>query len=192
MYKWTDADGNVHYSDEPHPDAVEVQPPSLNAIPMPKPLPKPEPAAEMDTPVFKYKKFSLVAPTNEETVRNNAGVVTLQLALEPKLASKEGHTISVYLDNRRVVKKSTGLTIAVEGVERGSHSLRAAVVDKKGKVVTRTKLIQFHMRRQGISSTNKARHPGPLDAEGNSILPGPRGVLHQPGPLISTATSNDP
>jgi hypothetical protein len=40
IYKGTDAEGNVIYSDEELPNTTEIQVPDATSIPMPKPKPK--------------------------------------------------------------------------------------------------------------------------------------------------------
>ena len=54
-----------------------------------------------------------------------------------------------------------GQAIELSGVERGTHSLRARVVDERGKRLIETAEVQFHLRRIGLFDGASRRPPPP-------------------------------
>ena len=75
VYKWTDPDGNVIYSDEPHPDAEiidELEPQTYKAPRYAPGVLKPKPKK---ADAFAYKTVRIAAPANDLTIRDNAGQV---------------------------------------------------------------------------------------------------------------------
>ena len=178
IYKWVDDEGNIVYSDTPNNRAEEYKPPSLNAIPMPKPAPKTEPENKPAAPG--YQSFRIVSPKPEEVVRDNSGNLTIQLASKPPL--QDGHYYSVLVDGYVMVKKTTDNTVTLPGINQGEHKIRALILNANGKTLARTGNVIVHMKRQGtISSVNQ--QVGPRDSQGQPIRPGPVGVNFKPGPV---------
>jgi hypothetical protein len=83
-----------------------------------------------------------VQPANEETVHDNEGNVVVQVAVSPTLAP--GNRIVLLLDGRQV-SRQPGTTLALSGVERGTHTLQAQVVDTNGATLVASPPVTFYM-----------------------------------------------
>ena len=172
IYKGTDAEGNVIYSDEELPDSIKIPTPSPNTIIMPKPKPK-APAIEKEEAVG-YKSFEILSPSNNETLRISSGNVPITLSITPELDIDQGHHISVYIDGVATINKTTQLNLQIPNVDRGSHTLRAEIRDAKNKILKQSKAVKFHLKR--YSSQHKkptGTPPGPRKPGGTAYTPGP-------------------
>ena|SRR5689334_6872698 len=102
VYKWTDDQGKVIYSDTPHRGAIEMDVPTEPAgiIPVPpEKMPAPrQPAAEES--VERYGTLIIVSPTNEQVLDNPQGRVNVSLAVKPSVRTDEGHAIRLVMDGQ--------------------------------------------------------------------------------------------
>lgn len=147
LYKGIDADGNVIYTDIEIPNAEKIPMPSPNIIQMPKL----EPVEKIiEKKARGYSTFKLEQPKNNATLRINDGNVTVSLSLTPDLDTKAGDTISILVDGRVVTKGSTTLTTQVLNIDRGEHTISAAIKDKNNKTIISSNTVIFHMKRQSI------------------------------------------
>jgi len=150
-YKYKDRNGEIIYSDTPpYPGAVPLNSPKLQTLPAVKPKPKTQPAPVAEEPETKYLSLSVFQPSNDETIRNNEGNISITLKLIPELNTREGHYINFYLDNKLIKKKSTSLSISLKDVDRGSHNIKAEVRNKKGKILKTSPSSVFHLHRVSI------------------------------------------
>ena len=145
VYKWTDKDGNVHYSDTPQkntdkpldlPESMIYKAPPKPRIDLSKPKKR--------EPYKAYKTFKISSPQNDGTVRSAPGNMVVSLQISPSLMS--GHEAVVMIDGKQV-GKSKSASVSVSNVDRGTHSLSAKIVDAGGKTVASASAITFHMKR---------------------------------------------
>lgn len=155
VYTWTDAEGQVHYSDRPVPGAREIElhvaatpaaPPSSQAAPATStPAPnRPAPSA--------YTAFNVVQPSQQQTLWNIEGNLDVTLELTPAL--QPGHHIGVYLDGQLQDLDTTSLQFTVPNVYRGIHTLQAVVLDSSGKEVVRSLAVTFMVQQTSILNPN--------------------------------------
>lgn len=148
VYKWTDTNGLVHFSDEPHPGAERLnvgQPPVYS--PPPVNLQAGQKAAST---VTGYTDFGIVQPQSEATVRNNPGTVTVRFRIEPEL--RQGDHIRVLLDGQPVdTGPLTATSVELHRVYRGTHTLSAVIADKAGEVLARAGPVTFYMHRPSVN-----------------------------------------
>lgn len=183
IYKGTDEEGNVIYSDKELPDSIKIPMPSPNTIIMPKPIPK-QAIKKDEKEKNPYKTFKILSPSNNETLRISSGNVPVTLSVTPTLDIKQGHHISVYIDGAVTINKTTKLNLQISNVGRGSHTLRAEIRSAKNEILKQSKAVKFHLKR--ISSQHKkptGTPPGPRKPDGTSYTPGPQGVTFKPGPV---------
>ena len=148
VYRWVDADGVVHYSDQPHPGAEEVELELAPAISMPRAAPRagrpaaaPEPEA---APA--YQSLTVASPAAEETLWNIAGVLDVTLNLQPAL--QPGHQVRVYFDG--TPQEVSGTQFQLQEVWRGEHNLQAEVLDESGNLMIRSEPIRFYVQQTTI------------------------------------------
>jgi len=152
MYKWVDEDGNTHYSDvQPFKNANEHISPDINTTPAvkaPKQVaPKDKSASTQET---KYQLLKIVSPEHNATIRNNQGNFSIALEIQPALNLKQGHYISVLLDNQITHDKLTSLSAAFSNIDRGTHQISASIKNKRGKILLSTDSISIHLHRKSI------------------------------------------
>ena len=150
-YKWTDADGVVHYSDRPQPGATEVDlgkysAPQGNTLAR-KPLPRrPADTTKDDSGAFRYTSLSIASPAAEETLWNIEAVLNVSVALSPAL--QRGHRLRVYFDG--TPQEVSGMSFQLQEVYRGAHNLQAEVVDQAGKVLIRSQPSRFYVQQTSV------------------------------------------
>jgi hypothetical protein len=96
-----------------------------------------------------YTGFSITNPTNDQGVRANDGNVTIHMSLQPALRS--GHMIVLNVDGEdgKSSKTTSGLTIELNNMSRGLHTVTATVVDEDGNGLIKTEPVSFHVLRVG-------------------------------------------
>jgi len=147
VYKRIGADGKVYFSDQPGPDATQVEVKPAQAISLP-PVPRQTAAARQQNDVSAtYSEFSIVSPTSDEAVRANDGNVTVSLSLQPK--RMPGHTVTLNVDGEdgEQIKAGDGLSIELSNLSRGLHTVQATVVDAQGNAVIQTEAVSFNVLR---------------------------------------------
>ncbi|MDO7667409.1 MAG: hypothetical protein MUQ39_03380, partial [Pseudomonadota bacterium] len=93
--------------------------------------------------------YSLVitSPSQNETIRENAGNITINSSITPSVNTDRGDKLIFTLDGQlnSVAQDATSYTFT--NVDRGSHIAVVSVVDKTGKVIKSSKSILFHLLR---------------------------------------------
>jgi len=149
VYKRTGPDGQVYFSDQPGPDAAEIEVAPAQTISMP-PLPEQmRGARQQDEASASYSEFSIVSPDSGEGVRANDGNVTVSLALQPELMA--GHTVVLNVDGEDGEQvTSGGRSIGLSNLSRGLHTVEATVVDAQGNALIQTGPVSFNVLRVAV------------------------------------------
>jgi hypothetical protein len=158
VYKWVDAQGVVHFSDQPHPQAQElnVQPKNLVSTP--------EAAASTSTgstpagPSAPPYRCDLIRPENDEVFLNTTSIST-RVQIDPQLSA--GDQIAIAIDGKRVLNQPTrGTEFVIQDIERGTHTIMIAVYDSSGKEqLCTTSTVTFHVRQPSVQAPVKAVRP---------------------------------
>lgn len=143
IYRHVDADGNVTYSDQPRPDAeeVELRAPSVYESPRRAPAEPAQPAADQDQGPL-YEELAIASPGHEGTVRDNEGRVQVEIRISPPL--RERHELELLLDGE-AVGRGQSTRFDLENVHRGEHRLQVRVRDSRGEVVAESDSSIFYM-----------------------------------------------
>ena len=144
MYKHIDAEGVTTFSDIKVEGATEIKPAVGNTIVMPKPVDRQKSPEETKSAI--YSAFIIVSPQHDSTVRNNNGIVTLGLSITPELKIDSGHRIWAYIDNQLAMSNSSSLSITINNVYRGSHTIYAVVRDSEDKSLIKSETITIHFK----------------------------------------------
>ena len=156
VYKWTDADGVVHFSDQPQPGAEKVITSSgdatTNAATTPAAIaaadqaapPKPTPPKPpKPTEGLPYTLLSISSPTAEQTFVNEA--IGVRLVLEPTLV--EGQTITWYLNGAPLTDQSPDAEqFVLQGLGRGAYTLSATITDPATGETMSSAPVTFYVR----------------------------------------------
>jgi hypothetical protein len=155
IYRWVDKDGQIHYSDQPgaanaervilaDPNAYESEPSFGDYAPSgDEPS---EPDADEATP---YESLAIVQPTPDQVFFGAEATVVVAAELGGTL--RPDHTV-VFLVNGNRRPASSGLGLELQNLDRGSHFLRAVVLDRNGEPVITSQQITFHVREPSINS----------------------------------------
>jgi uncharacterized protein DUF4124 len=158
VYKWVDAQGVTHYSDQPHPDAktIDVAPvQTYHSSPAPASTGSSANSASPAGP--SYTTCELFRPENDEVFLNTS-TITARLRLEPQL--RPGDSVSIAIDGKRVPNQPTaGTEFVIGGVERGTHTVTVGVYDTMGKQRCLTPAVTFHVRQPSVQAPVRATRP---------------------------------
>lgn len=166
IYRWVDKDGQVHYADQPgaanaervilaNPNAYDAEPSFGDYAPADN--------ASRNTgadEVAPYESLAIVQPTPDQVFFGADATVVVAAELRGTL--RPDHTVVFFVNgNRRPA--GSGLALELQNLDRGSHFLRAAVLDQNGETVITSQQITFHVREPSINSPQspQARPPPP-------------------------------
>ena len=173
IYRVTDADGNVVFTDvPPRPDEKSdpVELGSGSTFEIEDALPSKSSATSWssdstddesadDIQTFGYEMLQVVSPANDASVRENAGNVTVSVAVNPEL--RPGNRVQLEMDGK-VIRTTTTTQINLTEVDRGSHVLRAHIIDDGGDRLISSEPSVFHLSRYSvITAPNRPPTPGP-------------------------------
>ena len=163
VYRWVDAEGQVHYSDRPGEGADRVV---LDIMP-----PSSSPAAAGSTPgrtppkvgnetAPGYAALTIQAPGQDETLWNIEG--QLDVAVAPQPALQAGHTIQLLLDGQTAAELEPGATrTRLSDVYRGQHTLQARIRDEFGTTLKQSDPVTFYVQQGTQQRTNPLVNPPP-------------------------------
>lgn len=144
LYKWVDAQGNVHYSDKPHPGATRLHLPKPTTYSAPTAMPPnarvasdahPAPAQQA------YTGFEIASPTADQ-VFWNVRSVTVTLSVQPML--HPGDEVTITLDDKTIgPRASTSATF--DNLDRGEHTVHATLSSPGGNIIA--KPVTFYIQK---------------------------------------------
>lgn len=154
IYRWSNEDGSVTYSDQPPPPEAEgkrVKPetlPPLQVVPAinAASLPSSEAESENGDRVRTYQSFSITEPKAGSAVRANDGDLAVAVDLRPGLRIAVGDKVQLYLDGKPVAV-GTQSTFRLAALDRGTHDVRAEVLNSEGKSLISTDTVSFTLLR---------------------------------------------
>ncbi|UST95833.1 DUF4124 domain-containing protein [Pseudomonas siliginis] len=130
IYKYTDANGNTAYSNQP-PDGVQAQPvelPPLNRVEPQAPSAPQSPTAEQPQPPRNaYEILELAGLPTDEALRANNGTFTVNVLIKPRLQSP--HQLRLVLDDEPYGQPSNVPVLQLVNIDRGEHRLAVQVID---------------------------------------------------------------
>ncbi len=148
IYKGTDAKGNVYFSDQPTEDSVKYTPHAISVVGSTKPTKNDTTNSledEGDTEEFKYTRFDIVDPVQNQVIRNQSEI-SIALRISPPLNVKQSHKVWLLMNGKTVVKDSQVMSLKVGRLNRGAHKFQAQIKDGDGKIIARTKTIVVHVK----------------------------------------------
>lgn len=145
--KSIDAEGVVSYTDVPREECANpIRLPEYSRY-APRLIPGTAgeaPTAPGKAPFTGYESMRIVQPKPGGAVRNDDGRVPVLITLQPGL--QRDHRVTLTVDGRPLSSTFDDLSIELNGVQRGSHELQAAISDAKGKRLIESSVVQFTMR----------------------------------------------
>jgi hypothetical protein len=154
IYKSTDQDGNVIFTDTPPPDSPATQEVELqrtNTAPPPPDLPQASTRSnESKSEAPPVPKATITAPANDTTFPVGlAGSFSVSAHVDPPLGRGEGLRLTVDGEPRGGPQASGFWDL--NNVYRGTHTLIVEVVDADGAVLSSSEPIQVHVMRTSVN-----------------------------------------
>ncbi len=150
IYKRTNADGSVTYSDQPFPEAQPIKVAPVPATQFAEDVQRSTPTAATTTgDAAEAIAVSITSPENEAPIRANTGDVTVSWVTEPE-ELPEGYAAEVWLDNTSVWRGLNSRSTTLQNVERGEHQLLVRIYDEEGQEVARSSGVVVYVLRASI------------------------------------------
>ena len=152
VYRRIGPDGHVYFSDQPGPDAEQIEITPNTAVRLPPAPGQGDATEQQDAAAPAYSSFSIVSPVNNQGVRANNGDVTVVLKLVPYLLP--GHTIMLSINGQNDEQIITGEDPAIEltNLSRGLHTIEAAVFDEEDTVLIKAGPVSFNVLRVAVGN----------------------------------------
>lgn len=163
VYRWTDENGVVHFSDRPMEGAEVIRLPEAQTFSAPAPQRRTQRSdAGNQQPDqqggAEYAQLSIIRPLSDQVLRNTGGIVEVIVNLEPAL--KRGHRLQIVLDGEPVETLTAGRTkTQLREVFRGQHTLIAEVRDSAGGVVDTSEAVKFTVQQTSIQNPSNPLAP---------------------------------
>lgn len=146
IYKYTDANGNTAYSNQP-PDGVKAVPielPPLNSVEPQAPPAPPAEASSAEQPRSAYEVLALTNLPTTEALRANNGTFTVNVLIKPRLQGP--HLFRLLLDDQPYGQPSNVPILQLVNIDRGTHSLAVQVIEGED-VVQQSPTVTFTVQR---------------------------------------------
>lgn len=133
IYKYTDANGNTAYSNQPpdgaRTEVIELKP--LNSIePRATAAPaNPAPASQVAPAPVAYEQLELTDLPNDAVLRANDGTFSIGVRIKPKL--QKDHRFQLLVDGNPYGQPTNVPRLQVVNIERGEHSFAVLVHDAR-------------------------------------------------------------
>jgi Domain of unknown function (DUF4124) len=156
VYTWVDANGETHYSDQPHPGARKMEVAGVATFSLP---PAPHDSSDATPPprARPQARCSIASPADQQMFMN-AWSVTGQVEVPPNLTADD-HVV-LLLDGK-VLTGVAGLSGAftLDHLDRGSHTLAAQVESADGRVICQASPVTFYVHQPSKRAPNPANRP---------------------------------
>jgi len=154
IYRWVDKDGVVHYADQPGaPNAQRIEYAGLKSEPTEAgaapPAATPAPVQRTDAAREEYRSLAVTSPAPGQSFFGTDTAVPVSLDLQPPL--QEGDRFVVMVDGKRVVDDLRDPFTDLSGLPRGTHFVRAAVLDASGGQRIVSDNVTFHIRHPSVA-----------------------------------------
>jgi len=158
VYKWTDSNGVVHYSDQPGPgaeriitqtgaDAPRAKGPAVPADTAASKRDRRGPGPDQPKSALDYTAFSIETPMPDQNFMETD--VPVRLRLEPAL--RGGQVLALYMDGKLVPDQPrNAVDFALTDVARGAHTLVATVMDTDSGESKSTPAVTFYVQRPSL------------------------------------------
>jgi hypothetical protein len=147
VYKWVDADGVVHFSDQPSPGAEKIYTSSPSAAPAGS-APS-YAAASRQAPTgaaasgHGFSEFSIASPVNDQTFFGD-DVIAVHLNLAPGL--KPSQSITWYLNGKQLGFPPDATSFPLPHLDRGAYTLAATITDQETSESQSSNSVTFYVR----------------------------------------------
>ncbi|MFV8818765.1 DUF4124 domain-containing protein [Haliea sp. E17] len=151
VYKTTDKDGNVVFTDQPPADdsiSEKVDIPPVNTAPATAITSRPPPAARTVQGEAILPTVKITAPENETTIPMGGGEFGVFASVSPPLDS--GQSLQLRIDGKPWGDPQTGGAWQLSNVFRGAHDLTVELIDSDGEVLSTSPGVRVYVMRPSV------------------------------------------
>lgn len=152
VYKWVDADGVVHYSDQASPGAEKIYTSAPNIASSPRgqttrsgQLAPPKPVAGVPN----YSDFSITAPIDNQTFFGDE-VIAVHLSLAPQV--RPNQAITWHLNGKQLEFPPDAISFSLPHLDRGTYALAATITDQQTGESQTSNTVTFYVRQPSALS----------------------------------------
>jgi Domain of unknown function (DUF4124) len=152
VWKWVDAKGVTHYSDQPGPGATKIEIRTGSVVESrPAAAPTDDSASDdSQADAGGYRNFQIVRPESNQVIINTGGQVDVEIRVSPPLQAT--HRLNLYVDGKAVTGFPRNTQVfALDGVPRGTHNVRAVITDASGNTIQESPSVEFNVRQESIA-----------------------------------------
>jgi Domain of unknown function (DUF4124) len=148
VYKWVDADGVVHFSDQPYPGAEKIYTSSSSAATAAGSAPS-SAAGSRQAPkgaaasALGFSEFSIASPVNDQTFFGD-DVIAVHLNLAPGL--KPSQSIAWHLNGKQLEFPPDAMSFPLPHLDRGAYTLAATITDQETSAAQSSNSVTFYVR----------------------------------------------
>lgn len=146
IYRWVDEHGKLHFSDKaPNSDVEAYEPKPILVIPATPGINRSKSPPRSVKKQVKYKDLKVASPVNDAvfTPENSAEIV-VTVEVTPYL--QQGHQLVIYLDSQLYLKGRQRVLV-LNNLDRGTHTIRATIINEKGKLLKSSENVSFHVQK---------------------------------------------
>ena len=142
VYKKTNPDGSVEFTDQASQDSEEVKVREPTTYTAPR-LPRLNLPSKKLSPGLNYS-LVITKPVNNTIIHNKIDIV-VSVTLQPALNRRYNHKIRYQLAGQSIVSENDSVTF--KNVNRGTHRIEASIINAEGEVVSPVASTVFHLKR---------------------------------------------
>ncbi|HEV2267818.1 MAG TPA: DUF4124 domain-containing protein [Steroidobacteraceae bacterium] len=154
VYRWVDAQGVVHYSDQPHPHAQKLEisgAQTFSSLPSGASSSSAPVESQSSGPV--YDSCSIAQPGDQQMLMN---VYQATAVVQTAPALRPNDQVHLFVDGKQMQGSGTSFTFPVV---RGQHSVQAVIEDSAGQIVCETSSVTFFVHQPSIQNPHNPVHP---------------------------------
>ena len=155
VYRWVDAQGVVHYSDQPHPNAQKLEISGAQTFSSLPAGSASSTSAPVDSPPSgpAYDSCSIAQPGDQQMLMN---VYQATAVVQTSPALRSGDQVHLFVDGKQMQGSGTSYTFPVA---RGQHSVQAVIEDGTGQIVCETSSVTFFVHQPSTQNPHNPVHP---------------------------------
>jgi hypothetical protein len=157
IYKWVDADGVVHYSDQSTPGAEKIFTASAPSA-GPSSVPRnnaPPPARKPPASALDYSEFVITSPVPDQTFFGD-DIIGVHLSLVPGL--KNNHALVWHLNGKELDNPPNAQSFTLPHQDRGTYNLTATITDQATGEAQSSNHVIFYVRQPSALSPKSPQH----------------------------------
>jgi hypothetical protein len=152
IYKWVDADGVTHYSDQASPGAEKIYTSTSSGSAGAAARPAEGLARGPKAPVTSalgYSEFTIISPASDQSFFGDE-VISVNLNLVPSLKPRQD--IAWHLNGRQLDSPPDAVSLILPRLDRGTYALAATITDQSTGESQSSNSVTFFVRQPSALS----------------------------------------